>query len=56
MTRPNSDNVAWFLMGDLLRLSVNLEAHYESCAQDVKKLVLVIRVLLLLLSLSFLRD
>ena len=52
---PTRNNVAWFLMGDFLRLSPwsgglgeNILAHFvaycKSYAQDVENAVLVIRV------------
>ena len=55
MTRPDPNNVAWFLMGDFLRLSLwsggnwgnflaRFVAHCESYAQDVENVIFVIRV------------
>ena len=46
---PTRNNVAWFLMGDFLRLNpwnrgLGPQAHCESCARDLENVVLVIRV------------
>ena len=55
-TGLNSNNVAWFLMGDFLRLReiflAHFVAHCESYVQDVENAVLVIRVCYC----SFLRE